>query len=161
LLDQLESPLVLVLNEVNLIFEYPKIAQEFLPLLRLWHQEAKQDEIWQKFRLIVVHSTEVYINLNLNQSPFNVGIPIKLPEFSLEQVQDLAFRHNLNWTDGTKAKKLIAMVGVHLLAYKLESMGLVKLNGNFCSVSCDLYRLYFASFNFWEEDLQQQTEEVT
>ncbi len=31
-----------------------------------------------------------------------------------------------------------------IAAYKLESMGLVKLNGNQAYASCDLYRLYFS-----------------
>jgi len=31
----------------------------------------------------------------------------------------------------------------HLQAYKLESMGLVKMEGNNCTISCQLYRVYF------------------
>jgi hypothetical protein len=31
-----------------------------------------------------------------------------------------------------------------IAAYKLESMGLVKLNGNQAHVMCELYRLYFS-----------------
>jgi hypothetical protein len=38
-LAKISTPLVLALNEVNRIFEYPKIAREFLPLLRSWHEE--------------------------------------------------------------------------------------------------------------------------
>jgi diguanylate cyclase (GGDEF)-like protein len=113
LLEQIDSPLVLALNEVNRIFEYPKIAQDFLALLRSWYEQGKYTEILQKLRLVIVYSTEVYISFNINQSPFNVGLPIKLPEFSLEQVQDLARRHELDWTDGKEATQLMAMVGGH------------------------------------------------
>jgi hypothetical protein len=66
-----DSPLVLVLNEVDRLFEYPKLAGEFLPLLRWWYEEAKQKNSWQKWRLVVAHSTEVYLSLNINQSLFN------------------------------------------------------------------------------------------
>ena len=217
LLEQINSPLVLALNEVNLLFEHPKIAREFLPLLRFWHEQAKQVEILQKLRLIVVHSTEIYVSLNINQSPFNVGLPIKLKPFTWEQVQELARRHQLNWTTGNQAQQLMAMVGGHpylvrlalyylsvreitlekllreapteagiyrdhlrghwgmlqkqpelataikevvtakqnvqlksLVAYKLDSLGLIFLEEGECTPSCPLYRQYFA------EQLSQQ-----
>lgn len=113
LLEQIDRPLALALNEVDRIFKYPAIAQEFLPLLRSWHEEAKQVESLKKLRLAIVHSTEVYIPLNIHQSPFNVGLPIKLPLLTLEQVQDLATRHGLDWADDSQLLRLMAMVGGH------------------------------------------------
>ena len=209
------SPLVLALNEVHRVFEHPNIAQDFLPMLRFWHEQAKQDQIWQKLRMVVVHTTEIYIPLNLNQSPFNVGITITLPPFTLNQVQNLALCYGLHWAaDSEGAKRLVplqVMVGGHpylvslalyhlcqeemtlevlletastpvgiysqhlrellnllqkepqlmsamqqvivtdekveldaIAAYKLESMGLVQLNGNQAHTMCELYRLYFS-----------------
>ncbi|MBD2524536.1 AAA-like domain-containing protein [Nostoc sp. FACHB-133] len=209
------SPLVLALNEVHRVFEHPNIAQDFLPMLRFWHEQAKQDQIWQKLRMVVVHTTEIYIPLKLNQSPFNVGITITLPPLTLNQVQNLALSYGLNCAAESEGEKrlapLQAMVGGHpylvslalyhlcqeemtlevlletastpvgiysqhlrellsllqkdpklmsamqqviatdekveldaIAAYKLESMGLVKLNGNQAHVMCELYRLYFS-----------------
>lgn len=209
LLKSIDSPLVLALDEVNEIFEHPQVAKDFLPLLRSWYEEAKRLPIWQKLRLIVVHSTEIYVPLQLNQSPFNVGLPIQLTEFSLDQVQHLAQHYGLNWTDGEQARLLTNMVGGHpalvhlalyhlsrgevmaqllqnatictgiyshhlqrhlatlqaqpelaialhkvmsatnpvplepILAYKLSSMGLIKLDNNQATPSCQLYRQYF------------------
>ncbi|MEL6438229.1 MAG: AAA-like domain-containing protein [Cyanobacteria bacterium J06621_8] len=94
-LQQLSQPMVLALDEVNHLFEYPDISQEFLPLLRFWHEEANNSPLWQNLRLVVVHSTDVYIPLDINQSPFNIGLPIKLPEFDLEQMTILAGRHQV------------------------------------------------------------------
>lgn len=86
-------------------------------MLRFWHEQAKQDQIWQKLRMVVVHTTEIYIPLKLNQSPFNVGITITLPPFTLNQVQNLALRYGLNCAaDSEGAKRLVplqAMVGGH------------------------------------------------
>ncbi|WP_442938259.1 AAA-like domain-containing protein [Nostoc sp.] len=209
------SPVVLALNEVHRVFEHPNIAQDFLPMLRFWHEQAKQEQIWQKLRMVVVHTTEIYIPLKLNQSPFNVGITITLPPLTLNQVQNLALCYRLHWAaDSEGAKRLAplqAMVGGHpylvslalyhlcqkemtlevlletastpvgiysqhlrellsllqiepelmsamqqviatdekveldaIAAYKLESMGLVKLNGNQANAMCELYRLYFS-----------------
>ena len=252
LLEQIDSPLVLVLNEVNRVFERAKIAQEFLPLLRFWYEQARQSETWEKLRIVVIHSTEIYIALSLNQSPFNVGLPIKLSEFTTEQVENLARRHGLNWSDSYPIEQLMQMVGGHpylvhlalyhlailqenrlsvgehesgeelgraeleqllktaptqsgiysdylrnqsiaiqqnpelaaafqqvldvknsihlepLMAYQLDSMGLVKLEGNNCSLSCELYRLYFQEQNLCEdsfsavgwEELQQENERL-
>ncbi|MEL7036970.1 MAG: AAA-like domain-containing protein [Cyanobacteria bacterium J06592_8] len=212
LLEEIENPIVLAIDELDQIFEYPEIYRDFLPLLRSWYEDAKELEIWQKLRLVVVMATEAYVDLPISQSPFNVGLPIKLPEFTTEQVQDLAQRHGLNWMDGTETEKLMAIVAGHpylirlalyhlaiesieletflqealtldgiysdylrshlttlnkntelipplkevvlsengvkldaVTAYKLESMGLVKLDGDLAKPSCELYRHYFES----------------
>lgn len=210
ILTKIDRPLVLALDEVNYIFEHREIASEFLGLIRSWHEEAKVFDIWQKLRLIVIHSTEVYIPLNINQSPFNIGLPIELTSFSTEQVEELARRHGLNWHGKSEIEQLMAMLDGHpylirvalyhlsrgnlnfdqmlseapsikgiysshlrrhlmtlqqhselraglkqvlnsqksvklkaTIAYKLESMGLVKLKQDLVTVSCQLYRLYF------------------
>lgn len=212
LLKSIATPLVLALDEVNQIFEHPQVAKDFLPLLRSWYEEAKTLPIWQKLRLIVVYSTEIYVPLQLNQSPFNVGLPVQLNDLSLDEVQQLAQRYELDWSDGKEARQLMDMVGghpalvhkalyhlsrrevtlAHLLetaptaagiynhhlqrhwvilqeqpelasalnnsisaadpvylalipAYKLNSMGLIKLDGNKATPSCQLYRRYFQS----------------
>jgi hypothetical protein len=212
LLEQIDRPLVLALKEVDRIFPYPAIAREFLPMLRSWYEEAKQVDIMKKLRLVVVHSTEVYISLNIHQSPFNVGLPIKLPPFTLEQVQELANRYELDWLDDSQVQRLILLVGGHpflvqlafyylyrreltveqllqqaptiagiytdylrsylatlqakpelasafkqvikgresisltpMLAYELESLGLVQLLDDKVAPGCELFRLYFGS----------------
>ncbi len=114
LLAEINSPVVLALDEVDVVFNYPEIATDFFGLLRAWYEKAKygddRSDVWQKLRLLVVHSTEVYIPLNINQSPFNVGLSIELPEFTREQVQDLATRHELDWT-AEQVERLMALVG--------------------------------------------------
>ncbi|NET05182.1 MAG: serine/threonine protein kinase [Symploca sp. SIO2B6] len=113
LLEQIDPPLVLVLDEVNQIFEHPQVAKDFLSLLRSWYEEAKRLPIWQQLRLVIAHSTEVYVPLQLNHSPFNVGLAIQLTAFNLEQIQQLAQRYQLNWSEGEQAQQLMAMVGGH------------------------------------------------
>ncbi len=112
LLANITEPLVLGLDEVDKVFQYPELTSDFFGLLRSWHEEAKNREIWRKLRLVVVHSTEVYVPMDINQSPFNVGLPIELPEFKTEQVEDLAGRHGLAWNT-SEIKQIMAMVGGH------------------------------------------------
>ena len=113
LLEQIKSPLVLAFDELNQIFEYPQVAKDVLPLFRSWYEDAKITPIWQKLRLIVVHSTEVYIPLQIYQSPFNVGLPIQLRSFELKQVKKLAEKYQLNWQSLEEAEQLINLVGGH------------------------------------------------
>ncbi len=213
LLPTLATPVVLVLNEADWVFDSQEIAGEFLSLVRSWHEQAKAVEIWQKLRLILVYSTEILVPIKLTQSPFNIGLLIKLTFFTKEQVQDLAQRHGLDWTDGKDADSLMAMLGGHpylirlalyhlvgkgglqgnlkqllqqaptesgiyheylkqyilalrdepdlaaafyqvidaknyvklepALAYKLQGMGLINIEGDRCTPTCELYRLYF------------------
>ena len=112
LLAETASPIALALDEVDLIFQHQAIAADFFGLLRFWHEEAKSGTIWEKLRLLVVHSQEVYIPLDINQSPFNVGVPIELLEFDQSQIQELATRHGLGW-DAGEISELMAMVGGH------------------------------------------------
>lgn len=98
LLTTIKEPLTLGLDEVDQVFQHPTIAQEFFGLLRAWHEKGKNEPVWQKLRLVIVHSKEVYIPLNINQSPFNVGLPIELPELTMAQVTELVARHGLNWS---------------------------------------------------------------
>lgn len=118
LLEQLDRPLVLVLNEVNELFEYPQLTQDFLPLLRSWYEEGKQVPTWRKLRLIIVYTTEVYVPLKITQSPFNIGLPLTLPEFTVEQVEQLAQLHQLDW-NRQKTEQLMAMVGGHPVLVRL------------------------------------------
>jgi class 3 adenylate cyclase len=101
LLAEIESPIVLALDEVDVVFDYPEISTDFFGMLRAWYEKAKYgnggSDVWEKLRLVVVHSTEIYIPLNINQSPFNIGLSVELPEFTAVQVQDLAIRHGLDW----------------------------------------------------------------
>ncbi|MEG3917759.1 AAA-like domain-containing protein [Microcoleus sp. T3_A4] len=112
LLSNTVQPLVLGLDEVDRIFEHSEIATDFFGLLRAWHERGKNEEIWKKLRLVISHSQEVYIPLNINQSPFNVGLPIELPELNQKQVTDLVNRHQLNWSN-QEICDLMEMVGGH------------------------------------------------
>ena len=113
LLKSVQAPLILALDEAQQIFEHSTIAQDFLPLLRSWYEKSKTSPLWQKLRLVIVHSTEIYVPLQLNQSPFNVGLPIQLSHFSQEEVINLAQCYGLDWEQGEHCQQLMKMVGGH------------------------------------------------
>ncbi|TVP64292.1 MAG: hypothetical protein EA343_05665 [Nodularia sp. (in: Bacteria)] len=129
LLAAVKSPLVLILNEIDWIFEYPEITGEFLPLMRSWYEQSKMLEIWQKLRLVLVYSQEILVPLKLTKSPFNMGLLIKLPTFTKEQVEDLAQCHGLDWADTNNTERLMAMVGGHPYLIRLALYHLVGRGG--------------------------------
>ncbi len=210
LLESISNPIVLALEEVSVLFDKAQVAQEFLTLLRSWNERAKVVPSWQKLRLVLVQSTEVYVPLDINQSPFNVGLGIELEPFTSSQIQDLAQRHGLRLNTDQIAQ-LIKLVAGHpylirltlyhlarqeltldallkaaatdtgiysdhlhrhlrnlqqnpeltaafnrvlsttesveleqVQGFKLKRMGLVNLQGNRVTISCELYRQYFS-----------------
>ncbi len=214
LLEASPQPLVLGLDNLDRLFDYSAIAQDFLPMLRYWHEESNNLPLWQNLRLILANSTEAYIKLDANQSPFNVGKQIKLPGFTAAQAEELVRAHGLEETVQTKLTPYLAqlteLVGGHpymmrlalenlqadslepeslladaptqggiysghlrrhwmhlqanpdlaagmkevvsnsqpvqlepMVAYRLESMGLINLNGDIAQASCPLYQQYF------------------
>jgi diguanylate cyclase (GGDEF)-like protein len=214
LLAQIDRPIVLALNNIDWLFNYPQIAKEFLALLRSWYEKARQGSAWRHLRFVVVYSTDAYVPLDINQSPFNVGLPLKLPPFNLEQIKQLAQRYMIAWAETevghlrlaalqeltgghpylvhlalyhlcraeTSLERLLedattesGIYGDHLRrllatiqsdpnledafkqiissdapmkleptsAYRLDGLGLVRLEGDRVVASCDLYRIYF------------------
>ncbi len=88
--DAALCPIVLALDNVDRLFSYPEVAANFFGLLRAWYEDARILPDWQRLRLIISHSTDIYPTLNINQSPFNVGLSVELTEFTPEQVKQLA-----------------------------------------------------------------------
>ena len=111
-LKGIQAPLVLGLDGIDRLFKHSNLYQDFFPLLRCWHEEAKlsQTNIWRNFRLVITYVED--IELPSNRSPFNVGVPIDLLPFTAEQLADLVRGHGLLWSVAEQAQ-LMAMVGGH------------------------------------------------
>ena len=109
-LEAIDRPLVLALEEIDCIFCYKEISEDFFSMLRSWFEETRRTEIWENLRMVLLYSTNVYVKLPYNQSPFNVGFEVELTEFSQQNILDLARRHQLSWgTD--EVATLMAMIG--------------------------------------------------
>lgn len=112
LLLEIKSPIVLALDNVDYIFAYTEIVEDFLGMLRSWHEKGKILRQWQQLRLVMAYSTECYVPLDMNQSPFNAGIPVELKEFDFKQVNHWANLYRINWKIA-QVEALMAMVGGH------------------------------------------------
>lgn len=113
ILAKIDAPLVISMDDVDRLFEYPTVAVGFFSLVRGWSEESRMRPIWQKFRQIVSYSTDVYIDFPLNQSPFNVGRQVDFPPFDVHQVMVLAQRYGgarLSRLGETEAEALLGLV---------------------------------------------------
>jgi DNA-binding CsgD family transcriptional regulator len=116
LFKDFSQPLVLVLEKVDLVFEQATSNVDFCRLLRGWNDAAKRRDrraaIWKKIRLIVVHATEVYSSLDINSSPLaGVGFTPPLPDFTVNEVKQLARQYRHNWLSEDDIKELMVMFG--------------------------------------------------
>jgi AAA-like domain len=137
----IDTPLVLVLDDVDRVFPYAEVIEDFFGLLRSWHEKGKTSDLWQQVRLVIAHSTEAYIPLDLNQSPFNAGVPVELKDFNTQQITTLAQLHQLHW-DQNQVTQLIARIGGHphlvrLALYEIGS-GKVTLDQFLIDVSTEV-----------------------
>ena len=93
------TPLVLAIDNFDRIFAHGAIETDFCGLLRSWHELARSNPLWERFRLVLSHSLESYATKDINQSPFNVGLPVELGELSADQVRHLVRLHGLQLSD--------------------------------------------------------------
>ena len=112
ILAETDSAIAFALDNIDKLFSYERVIEDFFGMLRSWHERGKTHDCWSQLRLILSHSTEVYIPLDINQSPFNAGIPILLEEFDASQVEALAYLYQLDW-DKSQIAQLMDLVGGH------------------------------------------------
>lgn len=118
LLSNSECPIVIGIDNSDLLIEFYDTYKEFFPLLRFWHDSSKQRDrvgnIWRKLRVILVCSTQAYPKLPDNYSPFNVGVSVKLPDFNLSEVTAFAKHYELDEQLGEDGlHRLMGLVGGH------------------------------------------------
>ena len=93
-LDPLDKPLVLLLDEVDRVFQFAEYRSDFFGLIRSWHNARARDPLWQRLNLVLAYSTEAHeLIQDGNQSPFNVGEVYTTSDFSVAQVRRLNEAH--------------------------------------------------------------------
>ncbi|VEP17131.1 conserved hypothetical protein [Hyella patelloides LEGE 07179] len=112
ILAEITKEIVLAVDNIDRLFAYEEVIEDFLGMLRSWHEKGKTYHCWSRLKLVLAHSTEVYIPLDINQSPFNAGVPILLEEFDDKQVKILANLYQLKW-DKFEISQLMDLVGGH------------------------------------------------
>lgn len=93
-LKRVDGPVLWAMDEVDRLFGY-ECGNDFFGLVRSWHNRRALDPSgpWGRLTVAIAYATEAHLFItDLNQSPFNVGVRLRLEDFDLKEVQQL----NLN-----------------------------------------------------------------
>jgi hypothetical protein len=114
-LQELDQPLVLGLDEVDRLFTTP-YSDEVFAMFRGWHSRRALDPNapWRRLTLAISFATEAHLFIkDLNQSPFNVGTRATLRDFLLEEVADLNGRYGAPLADQKQLVRFHRLLGGH------------------------------------------------
>lgn len=111
ILAETSSPVWVLFDEADRVFKHP-YRDDFFATLRGWHNLRAVREHWRRFNLVIAHSTEPYLWIqDLNQSPFNVGYPIRLADFNAEQIEALNRQHGSPLKTNDELQQLLILLG--------------------------------------------------
>ena len=114
ILENVNSPVILAIDEADRLFSIEHISDDFFSMIRGWHEVSKTNPVWEKLKIILVHSTEAYLAVNnINQSPFyNVGFEAKLPAFNKDEISRLAVMHGIHLNED-ELNDILMSIGGH------------------------------------------------
>jgi len=111
-LPQIDSGLLLAIDEADRLLQ-TSFHDSFFGLLRSWHNSRAFNEIWDRLSLALVISTEPHLLISdVTQSPFNIGLKIRLDDFNEAQVRELNHRHQEPVTDA-EIRAVLDFLGGH------------------------------------------------
>jgi len=112
-LDGSSSPVVLILDEVDRLFDRT-YRGDFFAAVRGWHNNRATEDAWDNLHLVLGHATDPTLWIeDLNQSPFNVGDRLRLGDFNSDQIADLNKRHGSPLHSSEEIAGLMELVGGH------------------------------------------------
>jgi len=86
--------MLLLMDEVDRLFDYANLRDDFFALVRFWITQRAFGRKLEWLNLVLAYSTEASMFIkNQHQSPFNVGEKFDLGDFDLAQLQLLNARH--------------------------------------------------------------------
>lgn len=90
-LTEIERPVLWAMDEADRLFGHD-CSNDFFGLVRSWHNRRALDPggPWSKLTVAITYATDAHLFItDLNQSPFNIGVRLRLSDFDLERVQEL------------------------------------------------------------------------
>jgi hypothetical protein len=95
ILEPLGGPCIVAIDETDAIFQ-TAFSQDFFSMLRSWHNRRADPtrRSWKKLDIILSTSTEPQFFIDRpHESPFNVGVTLRLEDFQPDQVGRLNALH--------------------------------------------------------------------
>lgn len=97
ILCQVQTPVLWVLDRADRLFAQ-SYTDDFFGLLRSWHNRRvlEPDGPWQWLHLVITYAEEPHLFLSdLNQSPFNIGVRLRVTDFTPDEVEKMANLYGL------------------------------------------------------------------
>jgi len=118
ILEHINRPLVLAMDEIDRLLD-TDFRSSFFAMLRAWHNDRYVDEHFEKLDLVLVTSLEPHQLIDdPNQSPFNVGEVIELPDFTALETQELNERYGLH-LNPAQLSRLTSVIEGHPYLWQL------------------------------------------
>jgi hypothetical protein len=113
LLVDASSPILFLLDEVDRLFN-SSFRDDFFATVRGWHNLRARKSCWNMLNLVIAHSTEPSLWIqDVTQSPFNVGVQIRLEGFSPDQLSTLNDKYGARLKTPEEIQSLLDLVGGH------------------------------------------------
>ncbi|MFN5515147.1 MAG: AAA-like domain-containing protein [Cyanobacteriota bacterium] len=112
ILPRLTQPFLWVLDDVDSLFAFPKIASRFAILLNHWHEKSCFFPHWQVLRLLLAYSPESPQFWMLDHALFSGAVTLELDDFAITQVETLIQKSCIILTPEQR-RKLMTLVGGH------------------------------------------------
>jgi AAA-like domain len=119
LLNAMDSPLVLSLDNLEVIFTNPKIGHDVCMMLRSWNEN--QSKLWQNMRIIILHTWHIIdVSSGIRNSALQgVGSVVEVPRLTINQVSALVRLYALVWSD-QQINSLVDLVGLDPFLIRLS-----------------------------------------
>jgi len=126
------------IDEVDRLADCP-FKDDVLGMLRSWHNERAldPDSDWKRLTVLLSYATEANLIQNVDQSPFNVGHPVELSDFTGEQVADLNRSYGMPLRNDDELKRLWALVGGHPYLVRRSLLEMVVRNAGIAMVEAE------------------------
>jgi len=125
-----QRSLLLAMDEVDRLID-ADFRSSFFGMLRSWHSERADDELFERLDLVIVTSLEPNQLIDdPNQSPFNIGEVIKLNDFTPHEAALLNSAYGSPLT-ANQIKQLMSIIGGHPNLWQLALHQIRKSNIGF------------------------------
>jgi hypothetical protein len=111
-LKKAKRPVFLIIDEADAVLD-KSFHADFFGLFRSWNNRAAFSELWKKLNVVMAISTHPSVLIkDVQQSPFNVGLRLRLRDFTEAQILAL----NVQYASPLKASEIddvIKLLGGH------------------------------------------------
>lgn len=114
ILPKLDRPLVLALDQTNILFQHSTVGWDFLSMLRFWYEQAQKRAVWRNLRLVVAYCQDVDMPLPDYKFPLDMGLSLNLDSFNASQVLALAEKHQVSdRLNSGQLRQFMALINGH------------------------------------------------